>query len=61
MFDLNLNETGPYRLNYTRNGRHLLLGGRKGHISMLDWQSKYLHCEIQVNEVIQDVRQVIFI
>ncbi|KAK9171678.1 BING4CT (NUC141) domain protein [Cryptosporidium meleagridis] len=27
---------GPYSINYSRNGNQLLMGGRKGHISMLD-------------------------
>ncbi|KAF7455904.1 BING4CT (NUC141) domain-containing protein [Cryptosporidium felis] len=27
---------GPYSVNYSKNGNHLLMGGRKGYISMLD-------------------------
>lgn len=30
-FDLTLNELGPYVFDYSRNGRDLLLAGRKGH------------------------------
>ena len=29
-FELNLSQFGPYTLDYTRNGRGLVLGGRKG-------------------------------
>ena len=29
-FELNLGQFGPYTLDYTRNGRYLVLGGRKG-------------------------------
>ncbi|WFC98556.1 putative U3 small nucleolar RNA-associated protein 7 [Malassezia yamatoensis] len=47
---------GPYRLDYTRNGRHLILGGRKGHLAAFDWQSGKLSCEIQVQETVRDVR-----
>lgn len=47
---------GPYRCDYTRNGRHLLLGGRKGHLAAFDWQSGKLSCEIQVHETVRDVR-----
>lgn len=46
IFDLNLSDYGPYgAFDVTRNGRHLLLGGRKGHLSLIDWRNKDLVCE----------------
>ncbi|KAI1124087.1 WD40-repeat-containing domain protein [Nemania abortiva] len=55
-FDLILNELGPYVFDYSRNGRDILLGGRKGHIASMDWRLGKLHCEFQVNEIVRDVR-----
>ena len=36
MYELSLPELGPYAIDYTKNGRFVLLGGRKGHLAMMD-------------------------
>ncbi|KAM9956305.1 hypothetical protein ACTFIR_003017 [Dictyostelium discoideum] len=38
VFDLALEPNGPYKIQYSKNGRYLLLAGAKGHFSMIDWQ-----------------------
>jgi U3 small nucleolar RNA-associated protein 7 len=48
VFDLSLTELGPYRLDFTRSGRLAVLGGRKGHLAMLDWHQLHTICELQV-------------
>lgn len=55
-FELKLDALGPYTFDYTRNGRELLLGGRKGHIATMDWREGKLGCEVQLGETVRDVK-----
>lgn len=56
MFDLVLDELGPYKIDYSFNGKHLLLCGRRGHVAMLDWTTKQLVTELFLNETCKDVK-----
>ncbi|KAK9810541.1 hypothetical protein WJX72_012424 [[Myrmecia] bisecta] len=56
VFDLKLEELGPYSLDFTRSGRYLLMGGRKGHLAITDWQRAKPVCELQVRETVRDVK-----
>jgi U3 small nucleolar RNA-associated protein 7 len=53
---LKLEDLGPYRVDYTRNGRELLLAGRKGHVATMDWRNGRLGCELQLGETVRDAR-----
>jgi len=55
-FDLKLDQLGPYTCEYSRNGRELLLAGRKGHVATMDWREGKLGCELQLGETIRDVK-----
>lgn len=55
-FDLKLEDLGPYIADYTRNGRYLLLAGRKGHVSTMDWRGGELGCELQLRETVRDAK-----
>lgn len=54
-FELNL-DFGSYKCDFSRNGKYLLLGGRKGHITSMDWKSGRLACEHHVNETVKAVK-----
>lgn len=55
-FELKLEDLGPYVADYTRNGRSLLLAGRKGHVSTMDWRAGELKCELQLGETVKDAK-----
>ena len=55
-FDLKLEGLGPYTADYTRNGRGLLLAGRKGHVATMDWRAGGLGCELQLQETVRDAK-----
>lgn len=55
-FELKLDTLGPYAFDYSRNGRELLLGGRKGHVATMDWREGKLGCELQLGETVRDVK-----
>jgi U3 small nucleolar RNA-associated protein 7 len=55
VFDLQLNDFGPYQLDFSRNGRHCLLGGSKGHVAMLDMHRKDIVTEVHLQERVKDV------
>ncbi|KAK0708995.1 WD40-repeat-containing domain protein [Lasiosphaeria miniovina] len=55
-FELKLPALGPYVCEYSRNGRDLLVAGRKGHIATMDWREGKLGCELQLGETIRDAR-----
>ena len=56
IFNLNMPDFGPYAVDITRNGKHLLLGGRKGHLAMLEWKTKNLVCEFQAKDKVRDIK-----
>lgn len=55
-FSLKL-EGGPYNLDYSRNGRSLLIAGRRqGHVAAIEWESGKLHCELALEETVRDAK-----
>ncbi|CAM9797492.1 unnamed protein product [Ascophyllum nodosum] len=56
MYELSLPELGPYAIDYTKNGRFVLLGGRKGHLAMMDALRMDVQMEVQLRETIRDVK-----
>lgn len=57
IFDIALNEFGPYSaLDVTRNGKNVLLGGKKGHLAVVNWKKKDLKTEFQAKQLVRDVK-----
>ena len=56
IFDLNLEDKAPFYIDYSRNGKYLLLAGEKGNISMLDWRDKNLITEFDTDSTISNIK-----
>ena len=56
IFDLELPEYGSVNIDYTKNGKFLLMGGEKGNISIMDWKEKNLILEFNVESKINDIK-----
>lgn len=55
-YDLKLPTFGPYSIDFTRTGRKLLIGGRKGHVAGFDWREGDLQFELNLNETVRAVQ-----
>jgi U3 small nucleolar RNA-associated protein 7 len=55
-FELKLEEMGPYSCEYSRNGKQMVLFGRKGHVSSMNWRNGKLGFEMQLGETVRDVK-----
>lgn len=55
-FSLKLDQFGPYDIDFTRNGRHVAIAGRKGHVGTFDWQTGTLHTELHLRETARAIR-----
>ena len=55
IFDIELTTGGPYQLKYNISGRHILLAGKNGNVSSLQWRNFKLIHEQNVNEKIRDI------
>lgn len=54
-FSLKLDK-GPYQLDYSRNGKSVLLAGRHGHVAAFEWESGKLRCELDVGETVRTAK-----
>lgn len=54
-YNMKLEKLGPYRASYSADGQHLLLGGRKGHIAVVQWNGCRIRHEIQLGETVRDL------
>lgn len=54
VFDLELNDYGPYGVRYDRSGRFGMLYGSRGHVSVIDQHSLALKTEFFVQDTIRD-------
>ena len=53
-YSLVLDKLGPYKIDFSMNGTHLLLAGLRGHMANIRWKSFQLEGETQLKDRISD-------
>ncbi|CAJ1006342.1 putative WD domain, G-beta repeat/BING4CT (NUC141) domain containing protein [Leishmania naiffi] len=53
-YSLVLDKLGPYKIDFSMNGTHLLLAGLRGHMANINWKSFQLEGETQLKDRISD-------
>ncbi|CBZ27211.1 conserved hypothetical protein [Leishmania mexicana MHOM/GT/2001/U1103] len=53
-YSLVLDKLGPYKVDFSMNGTHLLLAGLRGHMANIRWKSFQLEGETQLKDRISD-------
>ena len=59
--DLSMPDTGPYAVAFTPSGRKMVLGGRRGHLAVVDAETARLGCEVFLRGEGSTVRDVSFL
>jgi hypothetical protein len=49
-FDLRLDQLGPYTIDFSRNGSHVALVGKRGHLATFNWKDFALEGEAQLKD-----------
>ncbi|KEG11070.1 U3 small nucleolar RNA-associated protein 7 [Trypanosoma grayi] len=58
-YELVLDKLGPYKVDFTVNGTHLLLAGLRGHMANIRWKDFALNGETQLKDRIDDAKFLI--
>lgn len=58
-FDLHLVPLGPYKIDFSANGTHLLLGGLRGHLANMQWKNFALQGETQLKDKVSDIKYLV--
>eukprot|EP00834_Sanchytrium_tribonematis_P007274 NODE_636_length_5161_cov_0.504544.p1 type:complete len:477 gc:universal NODE_636_length_5161_cov_0.504544:4977-3547(-) len=48
-------EYAPYRLRYSRNGSHVIIGGSLGQVATMDWRNGKVYSDIILDDQVRDV------
>lgn len=58
-FELTLDKLGPYIIDYTKNGSHVVLCGLRGHLASFNWKNFALQGETQLKDKCTDVKYLV--